>query len=214
MGLAQSTLSNQKVLTPPESLAKAGTINEAIVSYKISRLSDKKNDGQVTFGGLDTSKFDPATLVTVPNVSKVGFWEGALDAASVDGKDLGLKGRTAILDTGTTLIIAPPADAAAVHAAIPGSTGPDASGSFTIPCTSTASVALTFGGTSFAIQPQDMTFVPVNAKQLTGACLSGISAGTVGGAQEWLVGDVFLKNAYFSTGESFHVGWHFAVIFC
>jgi Eukaryotic aspartyl protease len=29
--------------------------------------------------------------------------------------------------------------------------------------------------------------------------MSGIVSGNVGGAQEWLVGDVFLKNAYFST---------------
>ncbi|KAJ7721247.1 hypothetical protein DFH07DRAFT_1067624 [Mycena maculata] len=33
--------------------------------------------------------------------SKV-FWESALNAATVDGKDAGLQGRTAILDTGTT----------------------------------------------------------------------------------------------------------------
>ena len=43
-----------------------------------------------------------------------------MDAVTVDGQDTGLQGRTAILDTGTTLIIAPDADAQAVHAAIPG----------------------------------------------------------------------------------------------
>jgi len=198
MGLAQSALSNQKVLTPPESLAKQGTIKDAIVSYKISRLSDQKNDGQVTFGGLDSSKFDPATLVTIPNVSPIGFWEGALDGASVNGKDLGLTGRTAILDTGTTLIIAPAADATAIHRQIPGAKS-DGQGGFTIPCTTTAKVAMTFGGKTFEIQPQDMTFVPINANDPKGDCVSGISSGTIGGPQEWLVGDVFLKNAYFST---------------
>ena len=48
MGLAQSTLSEQKTLTPVESLAKAGLIQEAITSFKISRLADQKNDGEVT----------------------------------------------------------------------------------------------------------------------------------------------------------------------
>jgi len=33
-------------------------------------------------------------------VSKQGFWESAMDDVSVDNKNLGLKGRTAILDTG------------------------------------------------------------------------------------------------------------------
>ena len=115
MGLAQSTLSEQKTLTPPESLAKGGQIQEAIVSFKISRLADQKNDGEVTFGGLDNSKFDQNTLVTLNNVNKKGFWEAGLDAVSVDGTDLGLKGRTAILDTGTTLLIVPTQDAQTIH---------------------------------------------------------------------------------------------------
>ena len=107
MGLAQSGLSQQQKPTPVESLAAAGLISAAITSYKISRLADKLNDGQVTFGGLDPTRFSQATLVTLPNVNAQGFWEGAIDAIKVDGQDTGLQGRTAILDTGTTLIIAP-----------------------------------------------------------------------------------------------------------
>lgn len=198
MGLAQSTLSEQKTLTPVESLAKAGLIDSAITSYKISRLADQKNDGEITFGALDTTKFDQQTLTTIPNVNTQGFWEGALDAVTADGQDLGLQGRTAILDTGTTLIVAPDADAAAVHQAIPGAQS-DGQGGFTVPCTLNTSVALTFGGNSFAIDPRDIAFAPVDPNDPTGDCTSGISAGNVGGAQEWLVGDVFLKNAYFST---------------
>jgi hypothetical protein len=69
MGVAQSTISTEKTLTPVESLAKAGLIKEAITSFKISRLADRKNDGEVTFGGLDASKFDQQTLVTIDNVN-------------------------------------------------------------------------------------------------------------------------------------------------
>ena len=84
----------------------------------------------MTFGGLDTSKFDASTLVTVDNVSQDGFWEAAMDGVTADGQDLGLQGRTAILDTGTTLVIAPQADADAVHAAIPGAQS-DGQGGYT-----------------------------------------------------------------------------------
>lgn len=184
------TLSEQKALTPVESLAQAGLINDAITSFKISRVADGKNDGEVTFGGLDTSKFDPNSLVTFANVNQQGFWEGSMTAVSVNGQDLGLQGRTAILDTGTTLIVAPTADAAAVHAAIPGSQS-DGQGGFTIPCTTTASVALTFGGQSFAIETQDLLFAPVDANNLQGNCVSGISSGNIGGANEWLVSITF-----------------------
>jgi len=38
----------------------------------------------------------------------------------------------------------------------------------------------------------------VDNTDLTGDCVSSVSSGNIGGDQEWLVGDVFLKNAYFS----------------
>lgn len=196
VGLAKSTLSNQKVDTPPESLAKAGLIQSAITSYKIPRLADGKNDGEITFGGIDETKIDAASVTTMSNVNPNGFWEVPF-TASVSGKDLGLTGRTAILDTGTSLIIAPPADAQALHAQIPGAKA-DGQGGFTIPCTTDAQVAFTMGGKSFSIDPRDLLFVPVNQNNLQGDCVSGIMSGQIGGPQEWLVGDVFLKNVYFS----------------
>ncbi|KAJ6631021.1 aspartic peptidase A1 [Mycena sp. CBHHK59/15] len=186
MGLAQSTLSQQKVATPVEALASQGLISEAITSYKIPRAADNKNDGEITFGALDPTKFDSATLVTVANVNTQGFWEAPLDAVTVDGTDTGLAGRTAILDTGTTLIVAPPADATAVHQLITGAKA-DGQGGFTVPCSFNQTVALSFGGTVFAIDPRDIAIG--SAQSTTGDCTD----------TEWLVGDVFLKNAYFST---------------
>lgn len=125
---------------------------------------------------------------------------------SVGGKDIGLVGRSSILDTGkrkasaiptinahptqstigTTLIVAPPADATALHTQIPGAKT-DGNGGFTIPCTTTTEVALTFGGQVFAIDPRDLLFAPVDPNNLTGDCLSGISSGQIAGANEWLV---------------------------
>lgn len=167
-------------------MAQQGLIADAITSYKISRLADAKNDGEVTFGGLDQTKFDPATLTTVANVNTQGFWEADMPAVTVNGQDTKLAGRTAILDTGTTLIIAPQADAEAVHALIQGAQS-DGQGGFIVPCTLTDSVALTFGNTAFAIDPRDIAQSPVDPTDPTGSCTSGISAGNVGGATEWLV---------------------------
>ncbi|KAJ7739319.1 acid protease [Mycena olivaceomarginata] len=188
-----STLSQQKTATPVESLASQGLITDAITSYKISRALDNKNDGEITFGALDPTKFDAATLTVVPNVNTQGFWEAAMDA------DAGLQGRTSILDTGTTLIVAPIPDAEAVHNLIQGSKT-DGQGQFTVPCTFNQSVALSFGKTVFAIDPRDVAIQPVDPNDPTGDCVSGISGGSFGTSDtEWLVGDVFLKNAYYST---------------
>ena len=197
------TLSEQQTPTPIEALAAANLVPAAITSFKISRVADNKNDGEITFGyaaspvflvsltrylsrALDTSKFDTNTLITLDNVNQKGFWEANMDAVTVNGKDVGLKGRTAILDTGTTLIIAPAKDAAAVHAAIPGSAS-DGQGGFTIPCTSTVKVALSFGKQSFGIDTRDILVQPVDPKNPDGECISGIASGNVGGATEWLV---------------------------
>lgn len=182
------TLSNQGVPTPVEALASNGLISSAITSFKISRLADQLNDGEVTFGGLDTSKFNASTLVTFPNVNKLGFWEGAMDAITVNGQDSGMTGRTAILDTGTTLIIAPPADTMAVISMVGGKCDTQ---QCTVPCTMNASLALSFGNASFSIDPRDLAVLPVNPNDPTGDCSAGIQPGTIGTNTEWLVCDPF-----------------------
>jgi len=199
MGLAQSSLSQQQTLTPVEALAKNGLISDAIVSYKLGRVRDNDNGGEITFGALDTTKFDSTTLVTLPNVNVQGFWEADLNDTAVGGQSLGLQGRSAILDTGTTLMIVPTADAVAIHQQIPGATF-DGTSTFTVPCNTNTTVSLTFGGQTFDIDPRDLAFTPVNGNNFnSGDCISGISAGDIGSADQWLVGDTFLKNVYYST---------------
>ena len=185
MGLAQSSASTiPGVLTPVEALAKQGLIKEAITSYKIPRLSDGFNDGEITFGALDESKFDPGTLVTVPNTSQEGLWEANF-TVSVNGEDLGLQGRSAILDTGTSLLVVPDVDAQIIHAKIPG-TKSDGQSGYLIPCTTTAIVTFTFGVQKFDINSLDLLFGPVDNNNLTGDCHSSIIPGTVRTSHQWL----------------------------
>jgi hypothetical protein len=105
---------------------------------------------------LDDTRFDAATLVEVENVSRVGFWEAEMDAVTVNGVDTGLQGRKAILDTGTTLILAPEADAIKLHQGIEGAKS-DGQGGFIVPCTTQAVVEFTFGGKKFSIDPRDVS---------------------------------------------------------
>lgn len=139
---------------------------------------------------MDSSSKFTGPLVTFPNVSPSGFWEGQLDDITVDGKSLNLGPRTAILDTGTTLLVLPQSDVDALHAQIPGS-APDGQGGFTIPCNTDAVLAFSFGGTSFAINSKDLIFNQIGGNR----CTSGVTAGTIGGPTEMLLGDVFLKRS-------------------
>ena len=95
-------------------------------------------------------------------------------------------------------MVLPADDAQTIHDQIQGAKS-DGQGGFTVPCTLTDTVALTYNGQVFEIDPRDIAFSPVDPNDPNGDCVSGITSGNIGGATEWLVGDVFLKNAYFST---------------
>ncbi|KZP31823.1 aspartic peptidase A1 [Athelia psychrophila] len=198
LGLGRKQLANQNTATMLDAMRQSGLIQQAIVSYKIPRLADQQNDGEITLGAMNPSKFT-GSVVTFPNVNTQGFWEGAMGAFKVDGKDMGLVNRTGVLDTGTTLLVGPPADVKAIHAAIPGSRSTNGV-DWIIPCTTTSVLSLSFGGQDWTVDARDLSFLPVDLANPKGDCTSAISgASPFGGATEWLVGDVFLKNVYLST---------------
>ncbi|CAO1635045.1 unnamed protein product [Parajaminaea phylloscopi] len=200
MGLAQQKLSSSHTPTPIDSLFSSGQVPQPVMGYHLGRASDGNNGGEVTFGGVDPFKFQ-GELTEMDNVSQQGFWEATIGSISFNGKDISLPGsfkRSAILDTGTTLIVAPQSDADALHSAIPGAKS-DGQGGYTIPCTTAGQVAFSFGGKTWAMDARDMVFLPVDGANLKGDCISSVSAGNVGQKGEWLVGAAFLKNVYFAT---------------
>jgi hypothetical protein len=151
-------------------------------------------------------------LVTIPSTDK-GFWVAELGPVTVNGEDLGLVNRTGLLDTGTTLMAASAADVKAVHDKIPGSKeGPQG---YTVPCNTTAVVALTFGGKAFPINVLELA--RGSASQKNGDCGSGITVSAQAG-ERWLVrphrliyylyshlsqvGDTFLKSVYYATNAN------------
>ena len=83
-------------------------------------------------------------------------------------------------------MIIPDADAATIHNSIPGAQS-DGQGGFTVPCSTNASVALTYGGQTFTIDPRDVARQPVDSN---GNCASGIASSSGGSATQWLVSDI------------------------
>ena len=84
-----------------QSLYQAHLIPGPIASYRISRLADNKNDGELTLGAMDPKYYDPSTLVTKPNVNKFGFWGVDVDAVQVGKQNMHWPNRTILVDTGT-----------------------------------------------------------------------------------------------------------------
>ncbi|KAJ6570186.1 acid protease [Mycena vulgaris] len=199
MGLGKAGLSNQKTPTPVQALANAGLIDAAITSYRLPRLLDHTNNGEVTFGGLDETKFDRSSLVTIKTTNS-DFWIANFSGVTVNGASVAIAGNIALMDTGTTLLVVPANDAAAIHAKIPGAKLTN--GHYTVPCNTDASVAMEFGGKSFPINSKDLPFA--SNGRTTGDCTSGIGAfsDSSDNPTQWLVGDTFLKSVYFSTNAN------------
>lgn len=198
LGLATPSIAAVKGPTLVQALANDGLIKDPIVSFYLDRSSNASNYGQITFGAMDPSKYQNGTATTFANPVS-GYWGALVESVSATNKILKLSKRTAVLDTGTSLFVVPKADAKVLHAAIPGAKYDSNSTSWTIPCTTKTVLSLAIGGKNFTINPHDLTFLPVDPNDLTGTCVSAISVGTTPAADEWLLGDVFLKNVYFST---------------
>jgi cathepsin D len=136
---------------------------------------------------VDSSKFNGKLAYT--KVINDASWELAADDAGVDGKGVGFTGKSAIIDTGTSYILMPPSDAAALHALIAGSS--QNGETFTVPCSSASNVYFTFSGVQYTVSPKDY----VGARSGSG-CQSKIIGHQAFGVNEWILGDVFLKNVY------------------
>jgi hypothetical protein len=170
-------------------------ISQKIISSKLYGLAlwrsadGGSNDGEINFGSPDTSRYDGNLNYISAITSTNGFWEIPIADAGVDGKKVGLTGRTAIIDSGTSFILMPKSDAAKLHQAIPNSS--QNGETFTVPCDATNKVQIVFGSITYNISPKDYVGSPSGSD-----CASNIIGRQVFSSSQWLVGDVFLKNVY------------------
>jgi len=137
---------------------------------------------------------------TQNSVTTVGFWQINLASVNVNGRAT-TSGVSAIVDTGTTLVLGDTTNVRRVYAAIAGSkdaTNTVGPGFFTVPCSTIPSISLTFNGKAFPISAQTFNLGQVTAG--SSDCVGGIAAQD--GIGFWVVGDVFLQNVY----TSFDVG--------
>ncbi|KAJ4338656.1 hypothetical protein N0V87_003779 [Didymella glomerata] len=172
------------------SLLSAQLISSKIYGIHLSRSRDGLADGELNLGAANKARYagDLNWLDCVPN--DTGFWEISVADASVDGKNIGLAGKKAIMDTGTSYILMPPADALALHSKIAGYAQDGET--FSVPCDTASALAFVFGPQSYNISTADW----VGGKLASGLCQSKIVGRQTFNESQWLVGDVFLKNVY------------------
>lgn len=186
LGLGRSQTAGWNIPSFMDVVASDALLSSNVVGFSLSRAADNPKDGEVNFGTIDTTKFGGNISYTATNQDT---WTIPLDDVYVNDQAVGFTGKSATIDTGTTYILIPPADAASLFALVPGSS--KSGENYIIPCNSTATLEFEFSGIKYAIEPEDY----IGATS-TGGCVSTIVGHESSGANTWLVGDVFLKNVY------------------
>jgi cathepsin D len=191
LGLGRSNTNGWKLPSFMDVVADAKLLKSNLVGFSLSRAANDAKDGQINFGGVDTTKFD-GTISYTPTNSEV--WSIPVDDAYVNGQKCNFSGKSATLDTGTTYILIPPEDAKTLFSLVPDSSQqPDNPNNYLVPCNSNATIEFEFSGVKYNISPKDY----IGSKEPDGSdhCISTIVSYAHNG-ETWLVGDVFLKNVY------------------
>ncbi|CAB4464264.1 unnamed protein product [Rhizophagus irregularis] len=155
-------------------------------SFKLGRDADG-TEGELTIGGVNSESFTGELTWTGLSENNGGLWIIPLDDCLVNGAALNLAGRIANLDTGTTLIVVPHADAQQVYANIQHE---EKNGHFYISCDVQVTISMRINGATWNIDQRD--FIIEDGDE----CYGAIDGTDDGPANEWILGAAFLKNVY------------------
>ncbi|GAA6005609.1 hypothetical protein JCM11491_003699 [Sporobolomyces phaffii] len=190
MGMAFSTISTLGTPTVFETLAAQAKLVANQFSFYLASTGS-----QLYLGGLDSTKIRAGTTRYYP-VTNAGYW--LLDAkVNVGGSTVGSVGKfSAIIDTGTSVIVAPSADAAAFWAKVPNSGLYGSGGYYTYDCASPPSVSFSFGSSfteKWAVSGSSWNLGKVSAG--SSRCVGAVVGADIG-INGWILGDAFLENVY------------------
>lgn len=195
LGLASQPIS--RFNSPPffQSLLTQQKLSVPVFSFKLTQSSSS----ELLLGGVNPALYTGA--FTYAGVTTRGYWQVLLGAVLVNGGSVKtLVNLQAVIDTGTTYILAPARQVQALYAAIPGSKNAGTSvgsGFWTFPCSATPTVSLSFGGKAFGIDPGLFNLGRVDNN--SGDCVGAVVGSSFG---FWVVGDTFLQGVY----STFDVG--------
>ncbi|GAA5946397.1 hypothetical protein JCM3765_000226 [Sporobolomyces pararoseus] len=193
LGLAFPDASAARSSSFPFSLFKQ---NPTAKSFSM-RLSRVPGLSKLFFGGLDSSVSSAVptyfAVARDPDQSFRTYWQIGQSTAFVDGAQA-FHGRVNfILDSGTSVIIAPTDAAAELWATIPDSRA-ETSGYYSYPCSQTPNVELNFGGSTkrFAVNSADFNLGPVQGD--SDRCLGAVVGKDLDIFDSWIIGSVFFQN--------------------
>ncbi|KAG0652030.1 Aspartic-type endopeptidase ctsD [Hyphodiscus hymeniophilus] len=186
LGLSQAS---EQFPSFTQSLVASKTLKSNLFAMSLNRDSDGPNTGEISFGSPDNTKYTGDIDYSSVSSNANGDWAISMDGIGFNGKDAGVTGKIAYIDTGTSYIFGPPSEVAQFHAVVPGAASGD-DYTYTVPCTTTVPLTFTFSGVTYNVSSEDWVSPMAN-----GVCTSNVFGNDIVAGQ-WLLGDTFLKNVY------------------
>ncbi|PHH59953.1 hypothetical protein CDD81_2352 [Ophiocordyceps australis] len=190
MGLAFSKLNTVK---PNKQKTFFENVKDSLSEPLFTADLRKGSTGAYNFGHIDHSRFK-GDLHWLPINETKGFWQFSSERFALDDQEPqpSTPGAQAIVDTGTTLILADEKIATAYYSQIEGAQQDDDRGGYTFPCEQELpDLHLDIGGVYMArVAGSDLNFSETGNNM----CFGGIQAAPRGGVG--IYGDIFLKSHF------------------
>ena len=161
-----------------------GLIKAPIFGVNLQRSADETNDGSIVFGDIDSSKVSGAVAYTPLRPEHPGVWMITSGDAGIGGKNGGLAGKKAIIDTGTSYCFLPPDDAAKFYSTFPDARVSKNGAFYTVPCDTTTPAQFTFGGVTFEVPAKDWVDTKAKVAAEDGRCTSNIFSRDATGSEK------------------------------
>jgi cathepsin D len=199
LGLGFNSLTALSAKTPLDHLFESMQIS----SKKFSLFLDHENGkpSELLFNGINENLYT-GEFTTLPLSSDLGYWMVQLDGVSVvslsaqHNQSFFLdfpENNQVIMDTGTTLIMAPKKAAKRLHSFIPGARKSHWFSKFYVfPCQNVENISIGFvlGGKTFYLSKNDFVLGTTDHGK---TCMSAIQSSK---NNEWILGGSFLRNVY------------------
>ncbi|KAI6151261.1 aspartic peptidase domain-containing protein [Pisolithus tinctorius] len=191
MGMGFKSLSIYGANPVIQTLIDNNVISDPVFSVKLA-----SSGSELRLGGINSDLYSGS--LTYTPVTQQGFWQFDGDAISANGNAT-LSSFTAIIDTGTTLILGDLDTIGPFYASL--NATDLGNGFYTLDCDSMPSISITIGGTTFSLSSTTFNLgtYPTGSSQCVGAFTATGSLGNT-----LILGDAFLRNVYtvFDMGQS------------